>query len=95
MVPLHFLFFRLQMGCLLVLACGSVLGSLTTPMDLAEARPFLVDDGLILLPAPIAPLVACSVIMFLVALGVPLSWEKLSLVRLGFQLGRSSCMGPR
>ena len=38
-----------------------------------------VDDGLILLPAPIAPLVACSVIMFLVALGVPLSWEKLSL----------------
>jgi len=42
-------------------------------MDLAEARPFLVDDGLILLPAPIAPLVACSVIMFLVALGVPLS----------------------
>ncbi|CAJ1333457.1 unnamed protein product [Effrenium voratum] len=38
-----------------------------------------VDDGLILMPSKIAPLVSCCVILFFEALGVPLSWEKLHL----------------
>ena len=42
-----------------------------------------IDDGLLLVPAEVAPLVACTALMFLVALGVPLSYEKLEL---GFSL---------
>ncbi|CAJ1458009.1 unnamed protein product, partial [Effrenium voratum] len=38
-----------------------------------------VDDGLALLPFEAAPLVAASAIMFLTALGVPMSWRKLEL----------------
>ena len=42
-----------------------------------------IDDGLLLVPAEVTPLVACTAFMFLVALGVPLSYEKLEL---GFSL---------
>eukprot|EP00435_Cladocopium_sp_Y103_P046226 s1410_g13.t1 len=37
-----------------------------------------VDDGLLLVPKRIAPLIAATCIMFLCALGVPLSWRKLA-----------------
>ena len=39
-----------------------------------------VDDGLALFPAGLCPLLATSLLLFLAALGVPLSWEK---VRMG------------
>ena len=42
-----------------------------------------VDDGIILLPASSAPLLACACLAFLAALGVPLSWRK---VRLGREI---------
>lgn len=38
-----------------------------------------VDDGLVLLPQSVSPLVTATTLMFLVALGVPLSWEKVDL----------------
>ena len=38
-----------------------------------------VDDGLLLLPKSVAPLVGGVAVMFLCALGVPLSWRKLDL----------------
>ena len=102
MVPLHFLFFRLQMGCLLVLACGSVLGSLTTPMDLAEAWPFLVRRWRVGFAA-CAHCTSGGVFSHHVfgctwratGLGKAFVGHLYALVRLGFQLGRSSCMGPR
>ena len=53
-----------------------------------------VDDGLILIPAQIAPLVGCTSLMFLISLGVPISWEKLtlgsSLTWLGWDFQRST-----
>ena len=38
-----------------------------------------VDDGFVLLPAQVSPLLATCILMFLVAMGVPLSWEKVNL----------------
>ena len=38
-----------------------------------------VDDGLLLLPADVAPLVATTSLMFLLSIGMPISWEKLQL----------------
>ena len=38
-----------------------------------------VDDGMLLLPKSVAPLVGGVAVMFLRALGVPLSWRKLDL----------------
>ena len=38
-----------------------------------------VDDGLVVLPQSVSPLVSATTLMFLVALGVPLSWEKVDL----------------
>ena len=38
-----------------------------------------VDDGLLVVPVAVAPLVAASAVMFLTALGVPLSWRKLDI----------------
>ena len=38
-----------------------------------------VDDGFLLLPKSVAPLVASAALMFLTSLGVPLSWRKLVL----------------
>ena len=35
-----------------------------------------VDDGMLLLPKPAAPLLASACLAFLSALGVPLSWRK-------------------
>ena len=36
-----------------------------------------VDDGLLLLPSSVAPLISTTSLMFVLALGVPISWEKL------------------
>ena len=48
-----------------------------------------VDDGLVVLPRETAPLLAGAVVLFLSALGIPLSWRKLdlgpTLVWLGWQ----------
>ena len=38
-----------------------------------------VDDGLSLFPLEAAPLLSALCVMFLVSLGIPLSWEKLQL----------------
>ena len=38
-----------------------------------------VDDGMLLLPKPVAPLLASACLAFLSALGVPLSWRKVHL----------------
>ena len=38
-----------------------------------------VDDGMLLLPKPVAPLLASACLAFLSALGVPLSWRKVQL----------------
>ena len=38
-----------------------------------------VDDGMLLLPKPVAPLLASACLAFLSALGVPLSWRKVPL----------------
>ena len=45
----------------------------------AHALLLYSDDGLELFPSQVAPLLALVSVMFLTALGVPLSWEKLAL----------------
>ena len=42
-----------------------------------------VDDGLVLVPKDVAPLLASACLAFLTALGVPLSWKQ---VKLGDEL---------
>lgn len=54
---------------------------------IAHGAFLYVDDGLCLLPSKIAPLVSCTCIMFLCALGVPLSWEKLAFGKVFTWLG--------
>lgn len=46
---------------------------------IAHAAFLYVDDGLCLLPAEVGPLIAASSLLFMCALGVPFSWEKMSL----------------
>ena len=60
-----------------------------------------VDDGLSLFPLEAAPLLSALCVMFLVSLGIPLSWEKLQLGEdlswIGWSLrlsARSACL-PR
>ena len=48
-----------------------------------------VDDGLALFPAGVCPLLATSLLLFLAALGVPLSWEKVRMGHLQSWLGWS------
>ena len=54
-----------------------------------------VDDGFILLPKNVAPLIATEILLFLGALGVPLSWRKLSLapelVWIGWRFSLTLC----
>lgn len=45
---------------------------------ISHAAFLYVDDGVCLLPADVAPLVACCGLLFMCALGVPFSWEKMS-----------------
>ena len=47
-----------------------------------------LDDGLLLVPAKVAPLVAAAGLVFLTALGVPLSLEE---VRLGDEISWLGC----
>ena len=63
------------MGCLLVQQGERLFGTSSAPVYLYIANGLFiyVDDGLVLLPADIAPLVGCASLMFLVALGVPMS----------------------
>ena len=59
---------------------GSLLVHLTHRLLWVARGLFLyVDDGLALFPLESAPLLASVCVMFLVSLGVPLSWEKLQL----------------
>ena len=73
---------RVQVGGLLVQPCF-LLSWLDNYIHrfvyIAHGLFINVGDGLVLLPKSVAPMVVCTCLMFLTALGVPLSWEKLDL----------------
>ena len=54
---------------------------------IAHGAFLYVDDGLCLLPSKVAPLVSCTCLLFLCALGAPLSWEKLAFGKVFTWLG--------
>ena len=59
-------------------------------ISVARGLFMYVDDRLVLLESRVAPFLAPSVLLFLVALGVPLSWEKIHLDMDRLEIGLAS-----